>query len=85
MAAHNMNDAITHSHPDVPFSTIGDSKIIALTTLASIFKSKFKKPSSPVIIDSPLKATEKNAQRYLFNQLSNRQPSPIFKQDHKQK
>jgi hypothetical protein len=58
MAAHDMTDALKHPHPDVPFSQIGDEKIRALTTLAAIFKNKFKKHLAPVIIDSPIKAAE---------------------------
>jgi hypothetical protein len=58
MAAHDMNEALKHPHPDVPFYTIGDDTITALTTLSSIFKNKYKKPSAPVIIDSPIKAAE---------------------------
>jgi hypothetical protein len=56
MAAHDMTDALKHPHPGVPFSTIGDETITALTTLAAIFKNKFKKPLAPVIIESPIKA-----------------------------
>jgi hypothetical protein len=55
MAAHDMTDALKHPYPDIPFSTIEDGKITALTTLAAIFKNKYKKPSLPVIIDSPIK------------------------------
>jgi hypothetical protein len=51
-----MTDALKHPHPYVPFSTIGDEKITALTTLAAIFKNKFNRPLAPVIIDSPIKA-----------------------------
>jgi hypothetical protein len=58
MAAHDMNDALNHPHPDFPFSTIGDETITALTTLAAILKKKFKKPLAPVIIESPIKAAE---------------------------
>jgi hypothetical protein len=37
-----MTDALKHPHPHVPFSTIGDDTITALTTLASILKNKLK-------------------------------------------
>jgi hypothetical protein len=57
MAAHDMKYFLKYPpHPDIPFSTIGDDKITALTTLAAIFKNKFKKPLAPVIIDSLIKA-----------------------------
>jgi hypothetical protein len=52
MSAHDMTDALRHPHPYVPFSNIG-YYTMALTTLSSIFKKKYKKPSAPVIIDSP--------------------------------
>jgi hypothetical protein len=56
MAAHDMTDAVRHPNTDVPFSTIGDDTITALTKLAAIFKNKYNKPSAPVIIYSPIKA-----------------------------
>jgi hypothetical protein len=58
LAAHGMIYSLKHPHTDVLFSTIGDDTITALTTLAAIFKNKYKKPSAPVIIDSPIKAAE---------------------------
>jgi hypothetical protein len=58
MTVHAMTDALKHPHPDVTFSTIGDDTIMALTTLAAIFKNKYKKPPAPVIIDSPIEAAE---------------------------
>jgi hypothetical protein len=50
MADHDMADATKHPHPDVTFSTIGDDTIMAITTLAAIFRNQFKKPLSPMII-----------------------------------
>jgi hypothetical protein len=58
MAAHDMNDALKHPHSYVTFSTIGDDTITALTTLAVLFKIRFKKPVAPEIIQSPIKAAE---------------------------
>jgi hypothetical protein len=58
MAAHDMNYALKHPHQDVPFPTIGDDTITALTSLGEIFKNKFQKPLAPEIIDSPIKAAE---------------------------
>jgi hypothetical protein len=46
MAAQDMTDALKHPHPDVPFATIGDETIMALTTLATIFKKQVSKASS---------------------------------------
>jgi hypothetical protein len=46
MAAQDMIDALKHPHPDVPFATIGDDTISALTTLAETFTRKFQKPGA---------------------------------------
>jgi hypothetical protein len=55
MAANDMADALKHPHPDVPFNTVGDDTISALTTLAAIFKRKHNKIPAQHIIDSPMK------------------------------
>jgi hypothetical protein len=56
MATQDMTDALKHPHPDVPFATIGDDTISALTTLADIFTRKFKKAEAPEIPLAPVKA-----------------------------
>jgi hypothetical protein len=56
MAATNMTDALKHPQTDVPFNTVGEDTITALTTLAAIFKRKYNKIPTPDIIDSPIKA-----------------------------
>jgi hypothetical protein len=58
MAANNMANALKHPHPEVPFSHVGDDTITALTQLADIFKNRFKKPKSPELTHSPIKAAE---------------------------
>jgi hypothetical protein len=58
MAANNMDNALKHPHPAVPFAHVGDDTITALTQLADIFKHKFQKPKSPELIHAPLKAAE---------------------------
>jgi hypothetical protein len=58
MAANDMADALKHPHPDVPFNTVGDDKIRALTTLAAIFKIKYNNSPAQHLIDSPIKAAE---------------------------
>jgi hypothetical protein len=58
MAANDMDDALKHPHPEVPFSQVGDDTIIALTQLATIFNNKFQKPSAPELIQAPLNAAE---------------------------
>jgi hypothetical protein len=40
MAANDMEDALKHPHPDVPFNTVGEDTISALTTLAASFKRR---------------------------------------------
>jgi hypothetical protein len=61
MVARDMTDALRHTHACVPFATIEDDTITALTTVAAILKNKFKKPLAPEIKESPIKAAEKNA------------------------
>jgi hypothetical protein len=63
MAANAMNNAIKHFHRDVPFNAVGDDTIMALKTVAAIFKNKYNKPPAPELVDSPIKAAE-NALRY---------------------
>jgi hypothetical protein len=58
MAAQDMTDALKHPHPDVPFATIGDDTITALTILATIFKNKFQKPLAPEVLNPPLQSAE---------------------------
>jgi hypothetical protein len=58
MAAQDMTDALKHPHPDFLFATIGYETIMALTTLATIFKNKFQKPLALEAHSSPLKAAE---------------------------
>jgi hypothetical protein len=58
MAANDMDDALKHPHPEVPFSQVGKNTITALAQLATIFKNKFQKPSAPELIQAPLKAAE---------------------------
>jgi hypothetical protein len=62
MAANDMDDALKYAHRDVPFATIGDEAITALSQLAEKIKNKFQKPLTPEIIQSPIKAMKKNHQ-----------------------
>jgi hypothetical protein len=50
--------AANHPHPDVPFNTVGDDTISALTTLAAIFKRKYNKIPAQHLLYSPIKAAE---------------------------
>jgi hypothetical protein len=58
MAANDMADSLKYPHPDVPFNTVGDDTISALTTLSAIFKRKYNKIPAQHLIDSPIKAAE---------------------------
>jgi hypothetical protein len=58
MASNDMADALKHPHPGVPFNTVGEDTISALTTLETIFKRKCNKSPAKHHIDSPIKATE---------------------------
>jgi hypothetical protein len=58
IAANDMADALKHPRPDVPFNTVGDDTISALTTLAAIFKRKYNKIPAQHLIYSPIKAAE---------------------------
>jgi hypothetical protein len=42
MSANDMTDALIHPHPDVPFATVGDDTITALSQLAAILKISLK-------------------------------------------
>jgi hypothetical protein len=62
MAAKDMTDALQNPHPEVPFASVGDDTIKALTDIASIFKLKLRQtPSStpqavpPQIFQHPVK------------------------------
>jgi hypothetical protein len=58
MAATDMADALKHPHTDVPFNTVGDDTISALTALSVIFKRKYNNIPAQHLIDSPIKAAE---------------------------
>jgi hypothetical protein len=59
MAANDMSNAYKKSHPEVPFSHIGDDTITALATLAEIFKNKFQKVQIPGLPTAPAKVAER--------------------------
>jgi hypothetical protein len=42
MAAKDMTEALQNPHPEVPFASVGDDTIAALTALAAIFKLKLR-------------------------------------------
>jgi hypothetical protein len=53
MAAKDMTDALHNPHPAVPFDSVGDDTIAALTDLAAIFKLKLQQAPSPGTQASP--------------------------------
>jgi hypothetical protein len=55
MAAKDMPDDFLNPHPDVPFASVGDDTIAALTDLAVIFKLKLQQAPSPANRASPAK------------------------------
>jgi hypothetical protein len=59
MSANNMSNALKYTHPEVPFSHIGDDTITALTTLAEIFKNKFQKVQIAGLPTAPAKVAER--------------------------
>jgi hypothetical protein len=60
MDTNEMDNAFKHPHPEVPFAQVGDDTITALAQLATIFNFSifFQKPSTPELIQAPLKAAE---------------------------
>jgi hypothetical protein len=59
MAANDMSNALQNSHPEVPFTHVGDDTISALTALAEIFKLKFEKVRIPILPAPPAKVTQR--------------------------
>jgi hypothetical protein len=53
MAVKYMMDAFQNPHPDVPFASVGDDTIQALTDLATLFKLKLKQAPSLATPASP--------------------------------
>jgi hypothetical protein len=53
MAAKDMTDTFQNPHPDVPFASVGDDTISAVTDLAAIFKLKLQQAPSPATQASP--------------------------------
>jgi hypothetical protein len=59
MAAKDMTDALQNPHPSVPFASVGDDTIAALTDLAAIFKLKLQQAPSPATQTSPPKVVSR--------------------------
>jgi hypothetical protein len=61
MAAKDMTDAFQNPHPDVPFASVWDDTIQALTDLATIFKLKLQQAPYPVTQASPAKVVPRSS------------------------
>jgi hypothetical protein len=76
MAAKDMTDAFQNSHPAVPFASVGDDTIAALTDLAAVFKLKLQQAPSPTTQASPPKVVSRPGLVPPPNQIFNT-PMPI--------
>jgi hypothetical protein len=59
VAAKDMMDALQNPHPEVPFASVGDDTIAALTDLAAIFKLKIRQTPSPATQATPAKIVQR--------------------------
>jgi hypothetical protein len=71
MAGKNMTDAFRNPHTDVPFASVGDDTITALSDLASIFKLKLQQAQSHATQASPPKVVQRPSHIPLSTQLLN--------------
>jgi hypothetical protein len=71
MAAKDMTDAFQIPHPDVPFASVWDDTIQALTALATIFKLKLQQAPSPATQASPAKVAPRPSLIPLSTQILN--------------
>jgi hypothetical protein len=83
MAAKYMTDALQNPHPQVPFASVGDDTIAALTDLAAIFKLKLRQAPSPATQASPAKVVPRPSLVPSSNQSFN-SPMPIRRQTRSQ-
>jgi hypothetical protein len=83
MAAKDMMDALQNPHPEVPFASVGDDTIVALTDLAAIFKLKLRQAPSPTTQAPPPKAVPRPSLSPSSTQILN-SPMPIGRQTRSQ-
>jgi hypothetical protein len=79
MAAKDMRDALQNPHPEVPFASIGDDTIAALTDLAAIFKLKLQQPPSPATHAAPATIVQRRSLAPTSTHILN-SPMPISRQ-----
>jgi hypothetical protein len=78
-----MTDALQNPHPKVPFASVGDDTMAALTDLAAIFKLKLRQSPSPATQAAPAKVGQLQSLTPTSNQISN-SPTPISRQKRSQ-
>jgi hypothetical protein len=83
MAAKDMTDALQNHHPEVPFASVGDNTIVALTNLAAIFKLKIQQVPSPATQPSPAKVVPRPSLVPSATKILN-SPMPIRRQTRSQ-
>jgi hypothetical protein len=83
MAAKDMTDALQNPHPEVPFASVGDDTIAALTDLAAIFKLKLQQAPSPATQASPATVVPRPSLVPSSTQVSS-SPMPIRRQTRSQ-
>jgi hypothetical protein len=83
MAANDMTDALQNPHPEVPFASVGDDTIAALTDLAAILKLKLRQPPSPATQAAPVKVVPSPSLIRSSTQVLN-SPMPIRRQPRSQ-
>jgi hypothetical protein len=59
MEAKDMTDVLQNPHPEVPFASVRDDTIAALTDLAAIFKLKIQQTPSPATEAAPAKIVQR--------------------------
>jgi hypothetical protein len=75
MASKDMTDAFRNRHPDVPFASVGDDTIEALTHLAAIFKLKLQQAPPPATRASPARVVPRSSLTPSSTQILN-SPTP---------
>jgi hypothetical protein len=78
-----MMDALQNPHPEVPFASVGDDTISALTDLAAIFKLKLQQTPSPAPQAAPPKVFPHPSLASPSNCILN-SPMPIARQTRSQ-
>jgi hypothetical protein len=79
MAAKDMMDALQNPHPEVPFASVGDDTIAALTDLAATLKLKLRQAASPATQASPAKVVPRPSRAPSSTQVLH-SPMPIGRQ-----